>query len=78
MLHTRITVPLSDAVASMVPVELMERKEMGDLCAWMTFATVRERVEKRRTSPVEGAAEGGLGCCVVGVWERAGDGTWDG
>lgn len=24
---------------------------MGDLCAWMTLATVNERVEKRRTSP---------------------------
>jgi hypothetical protein len=75
MLQTRMTVPLSDAVAKMVPVELIERKEMGDLCAWITFATVRERVEKRRTSP---------DCCVGvvwGGWARSavvGDGTVDG
>lgn len=46
-----MTVPLSEAVASSVPVELIERKDMGDLCAWITFETVKERVEKRRTSP---------------------------
>jgi len=46
-----MTVPLSDAVASIVPVELMERKEIGDLCAWITLATVKERVENSRTSP---------------------------
>lgn len=51
MLQTRMTVPLSDAVASIVPVELMERKEIGDLCAWITLATVNVRVENRRTSP---------------------------
>jgi len=46
--------------------ELMERKEMGDLCARITFETVRECVEKRRTSPdccnveeVVGGAEAG-------------------
>lgn len=33
MLQTRITVPLSEAVARSEPVELMERKEMGALCA---------------------------------------------
>lgn len=43
--------PLSDEVARSEPVELMERKERGDLCACMTFATVKVRVEKRRTSP---------------------------
>lgn len=70
-----MTVPLSDAVARMVPAELIERKEMGALCAWITFATVSERVEKRRTSP---------DCCVGvvwGGWERlavVGDGTVDG
>jgi hypothetical protein len=53
-------VPLSEAVARSVPEELMERKEMGDLCAWITFDTVSERVEKRRTSP---------DCC----WAAAGD-----
>jgi hypothetical protein len=50
-LHTLMTVPFSDAVARSVPDALMERNEMGALCAWMTFETVRERVEKRRTSP---------------------------
>lgn len=70
-----MTVPLSDAVAKRVPVELIERKEMGDLCAWITFATVSERVEKRRTSP---------DCCVGVVcegWARSavvGEGTADG
>ena len=59
----------------MVPEELMERKEIGDLCAWMTFATVRERVEKRRTSPVEGAEEGAAGCCAADVCASAGEGT---
>jgi len=78
MLQTRITVPLSDAVAKRVPVELMERKEMGALCAWITFETVSERVEKRKTSP---------DCCigvVCGDWLRltrlavVGEGTADG
>jgi hypothetical protein len=70
-----MTVPLSDEVAKMVPVELIERKEMGALCAWITFATVSERVEKRRTSP---------DCCVGVVWGgsvrlvEVGDGTVDG
>lgn len=70
-----MTVPLSDEVAKREPVELIERKEMGALCAWITFATVSERVEKRRTSP---------DCCVGvvwGGWERlavVGDGTGDG
>ena len=73
-----MTVPFSDAVARRVPVELMERKEIGDLCAWMTFATVSERVEKRRTSPVVGAEEEAAGCWVAVAWERAGEGTGDG
>lgn len=47
-----MTVPLSEEVARRVPEALMERKEMGDLWAWRTLATVRERVEKRMTSPV--------------------------
>jgi hypothetical protein len=57
---TRTTVPLSDAVASIVPVELRARQAMGDLCAWMTLMAERLRVSKRRTSPVVGAggAEG--------------------
>lgn len=81
--HTRMTVPLSDAVARSVPAALMLRKEMGDLCAWMTFETVRERVEKRRTSPdwdcvveVGAGAEGGRGeSCVSG---EVGEGTGEG
>ena len=70
-----------------MPAALTERKEMGDLCAWMTFATVSERVEKRSTSPVAGAADaeaavggeglGGWGC-AADAWERAGEGTGDG
>ena len=78
MLHTRITVPLSDAVASIVPVELMERKEMGDLCACMTFATVNVRVEKRMTSPdcwvVGGGCVADDGCDKGDVGEGTGDG----
>jgi len=46
-----MTVPFSEDVARSVPVELMDKEEMGALWAWMTLATVRERVEKRRTSP---------------------------
>ena len=68
--------PLSEAVASIVPVELMDRKEIGDLCAWMTFATVSERVEKSKTSPVCGAA--GVGDCAELFWvKEVGDGTGD-
>ena len=44
----------------------------------MTFATVSERVEKRRTSPVDGAEDGGVGCCVADAWARAGEGTGEG
>jgi hypothetical protein len=29
----------------------MDKNDMGALCAWITLATVNERVEKRRTSP---------------------------
>jgi hypothetical protein len=50
-----MTVPRVLAVASIVPVELRESKERGCLWAWMTLATVRERVLKRRTSPDCGA-----------------------
>lgn len=69
--------PFSDEEAKIVPVELMERKEMGDLCAWMTFATVRDRVENSNTSPAcdVGVVAGGdavVGCVV------AGDGTGEG
>lgn len=72
-----MTVPLSEAVARRVPVGLRLRREMGDLWACMTLATVRERVENRRTSPdCDGNWEGaGVGCVDNGV---AGDGTGEG
>lgn len=76
MLHTRMTVPFSEAVASIVPVELIERKEIGDLCAWMTFAVASERVEKSRTSPVCAAAVEG-GCPELACVMDVGDGTGD-
>lgn len=74
-----MTVPLSDAVASSVPSALIERKEMGDLCAWMTFATVSERVEKIRTSPACWWDEEEDGWEGVG-WDKGvvGEGTGDG
>lgn len=46
-----MTVPLSEAVASRVPVELVARCAMGVLCAWMMLDTWRERRSKMRTSP---------------------------
>lgn len=75
-----MTVPLSDEVARRVPVELIERNEIGDLCAWMTLATVSERVEKRSTSPDCGAAlddEEGTEF-IAEVPGVAGDGTGEG
>lgn len=74
-----MTVPLSDDVAKRVPVELMERKEMGDLCASrITSATVNVRVEKSITSPdcwAGAEAWAGAGC-----WESGdvGEGTGEG
>ena len=56
--NTLTTVPLSEAVASMVPVELSARQAMGDLCACITLRAEREIVSKRRTSPVVGAGGG--------------------
>lgn len=50
---TRITVPLSLAVASNVPVLFKLRCANGDLCAWMIFVTDRERASKRITSPAD-------------------------
>ena len=83
--------PLSDEVASSEPVELMERKESGDLCACMTFATVKVRVEKRRTSPdwcweevddeatvVLAVELGGAGVPSAAVARDMGDGTGEG
>jgi hypothetical protein len=62
-------VPFSELVASIVPAWFSARYEIGALCAWIALATVRLRVEKRRTSPVgpwlafsvEGPEEEGTG-----------------
>lgn len=86
-----MTVPFSELVARRVPEDDKERNESGALCAWITFATVNERVEKRRTSPdwladVDGddVALEGVGCddevepggCVESG--DVGEGTGDG
>ena len=66
-----MTVPLSDDVARRVPLALMVRCEMGDLCAWMTLTTARVRVSKSRTSPERDPAAGGtllLPPDAVRVW----------
>ena len=55
---TRMTVPLSEAVASIVPVELRERCAIGDLCAWTTFKAESEMVSNNKTSPVVGGGGG--------------------
>lgn len=47
--------PLSDAVASIVPVELSVRAAIGDLWAWITLRAVLSFVSNKRTSPVDGA-----------------------
>ena len=82
-----MTVPLSEAVARKVPAALSARKARGALCAWMTLATVSERVEKRRTSPDCAALlfEVGVGAeAPVGDWAEGaasgaeGEGTGDG
>jgi len=80
MLHTRMTVPFSEDVARMEPVELMERKEMGALCAWMTLATVSERVENKRTSPdwFWGEVDAGGGTDVAVARGVVGEGTGEG
>ena len=56
--NTRTTVPLSEAVASIVPVALSARQAIGDLCAWTTLRAEREIVSNSRTSPVVGAGGG--------------------
>lgn len=61
-----MTVPLSEDVASRVPVELSCRHERGDLWAWMMFVTDGVSASKTMTSPADwcelgsGAAEGTL------------------
>jgi len=79
MFHTRMTVPFSEAVARRVPVELMERKDKGVLCAWMALTTVKERVEKMWTSPFWGGeVDGGVGAEDVAEREVDGEGTGEG
>ena len=71
-----MTVPFSDAVARSVPVELIASAAMGALCAAITFATVRVRVWKRRTSPELGVCDvEGVGVEVEGA---DGDGSGEG
>lgn len=47
-----MTVPFSEDVARRVPVLLRTRAERGALCARISWATVRDLVEKSTTSPV--------------------------
>ena len=74
-----MTVPFSDAEASIVPVEFIERNEIGALWACITFSTISFRVEKRIISPdcwVSAAGcVAGEGCCERGV---VGEGTGEG
>jgi len=70
--NTRTTVPLSEAVANMVPEAFRANAAMGVLCAWMTLSAERERVSKRRTSPDVGA--GGAGREESGDEEDVGAG----
>jgi hypothetical protein len=62
---------LSEAVVRRVPVELMERKDMGVLCACLALTTVKERVDKMWTSPFWGGeVEGGAGAEMGREWGR--------
>lgn len=60
MENTRITVPLSDAVATTSPFGERERRAMGVLWAAMTLIGLKPRVSKTRTSPLcwRGGKEG--------------------
>jgi hypothetical protein len=59
--NTLTTVPLSEAVASIVPVEFSAKAAIGALCACITFNAVLSLVSNKRTSPVVGAgAWGGI------------------
>jgi hypothetical protein len=62
----RTTVPFSEAVASIVPMELRDRCATGVLCACITLRADKEIVSKSSTSPVVGAG-GGPGTLEVGV-----------
>lgn len=61
--NTRITVPLSDAVASRSPLGESDSRAMGVLWAEMMFIGVNEMVSKTRTSPVCWRDAGCDGAC---------------
>lgn len=82
-LNTRITVPLSLAVARSVPDELSVTHARGDLCAWMMLVTLSESASNRMTSPGleddELDAEGGAEEGMDGLWYgELGEGRGDG
>lgn len=61
-------VPLSEAVASAVPWELIANAAMADLCAWIMLTAVRETVSNTMMAPTdeEGAVVAGGGAVVSG------------
>lgn len=63
-----MAVPWSKAVACKMSAESIAKNEMGDLCAWMSFAAVRIRASKSGTSP-ESEAEAVEVVCRI--WEAA-------
>jgi len=65
-------VPFSEAVARRVPVLFSASAEIGALCARMICETVRDLVEKSRTSPDAAPVEGG---CAGGVCGEMGTGA---
>ena len=70
--------PFSDAVARSVPVELIDRKEIGALCACTTLMTVLECVLYIMTSP-DCACEADVeGCWLMEDDAVEGEGTDEG
>src|SRR6266702_3430534 len=76
--HTRMTVPFSEAVVRSVPVLFNASAEIGALCARIIWETVRDFVEKSRTSPDAAAAEDGAGGVCDVAETSAGTGTGEG
>lgn len=66
MAYTRMIVPLSEAVASIVPASFTVTHESGDLWASTTLIASNFTVSKIRTSPLVG-----------GTWAPPG-GAWEG
>jgi hypothetical protein len=56
-----MTVPLSEAVANIVPCELIAMAAMGDLCAWIMLTAVKVIVSNIKIDPVEDDCEGAGG-----------------